>query len=112
MPLLCLVLPSDTQRDDDTPGVSDTYRPGQDRSLSDTILEAIADCNGADISESDFTLYESVEPDALDDLFHSDAAPTLSVDFTVGNVRVRCRTYHGVEIRVTERSDRTMAYRR
>lgn len=97
--------PTEPSGDGDTPGVSDKYRPGRDRSLSDTVLRAIADCKGADLKESDFTLYESIDPDALNNLFRHSAAPEVMVDFTVEDVHVRCWGDRDVEVRVTDRMD-------
>lgn len=97
--------PRDGPREGSTLGVSDTFRPSQDRSVSDAVLQVIADCKETDLTESDFTLYENIDPDALDDLFHYDAAPNLIVDFTVDDVHVRCCAYHGVEIRVIDLMD-------
>lgn len=37
--------------------------------LSTTVVHALADCLGLDVTESRITLYDAVDPDALDTLF-------------------------------------------
>lgn len=96
--------PKDTRRDDDPLGVSTTYKSGQDRSVSDAILQVIADRKDTDLRNSEFKLYEYVDPDALNELF-CDAALALIVDFTVDDVHVCCWVDDGVVIRVTDSRD-------
>lgn len=81
------------------------YRPDQDRSVSDAIIQAIINCKETELKESDFTLYDHIDPDILDALFRDGACSNLMVDFTVDDVYVRCWVDDGVEIRVTESID-------
>lgn len=96
--------PTDIRHEDDLPGVSTTYRHGQDRSMSDAVLQVIADQKDTDLRGSEFKLYEYINPDALNELF-CDAAQVLIVDFTVDDVHVSCWVDDGVEIRVTDSRD-------
>lgn len=65
-------------------------------SLTTTLVHAIADVTGIDVSDTEFTLHDHVDPDALDRLFASkpDGTPRTSghVGFTVWGYQV---TVHG-----------------
>ena len=91
----------DDMRDDQ---VQDTYTPEQDRSLTEAILDTIEKCKGEDLLQTDFVLYEDINPDALNNLFRHDAQPRTRVAFTTGGVRVELWGDGGVEIRVEERT--------
>lgn len=82
------------------------YRPREDRSLSDAVLDAIQEYRNEDISKGDFRLYDDVDPDALDDLFREDANANTTVAFNTDDVTVTLWGDGGVEIRVTSRHDR------
>jgi hypothetical protein len=91
--------------DDERDGqVRDVYRPAQDRSLHEAILDTIEKCKGEDLLRTDFDLYEDVNPDGLDDLFRQDAQPRTRVTFTTDDVQVELWGDGGVEIRVEART--------
>ena len=46
--------------------VRERYPPKQDRSLHEAVLEAHTD---HDVLRAEFTLYDSIDPEALDNLF-------------------------------------------
>lgn len=91
----------------------DRYHPGEDRSLSDAVLEAIERQKGHDLTRESFRLYDDVDPDALDNLFREDANADTSVKFDTGDVTVTLWggvtvTLWGdgaVDIRVTPRDE-------
>lgn len=83
--------------------VRDKYTPDQDRSLSGAILEAIEEFRDEDMAQSDFLLYEDIDPDALDSLFRHDAQPRTTVEFDTDDVRVELYGDDGVVITVRER---------
>ena len=80
--------------------VRDRYTPDQHRSLSDAVLEAIAEYKGEGAVTADIVLYEDIDPDALDDLFKPGARSRTTVQFTTGDVLVELWGDDGVEIRV------------
>lgn len=65
-------------------------------SLTTTLVHAIADVTGTDVSETEFTLHDHVDPDALDRLFAPEPDGTRRtsghVSFAVWGYRV---TVHG-----------------
>jgi len=76
-----------------TPAPPDTYRvhhdPDGSAKLSTTVIHALADAMGIDVTDTGFSLYDTIDPDALDRLFSGDdfAAPG-HVAFTVEGYRV------------------------
>lgn len=90
---------------DDSTTVTDvvtaTYDPDQDRSLSGAILDAIASYRDEDLTESEWTLYDDVDPDALDNIFQEGPQPDTVVEFDTRGVRVMLWRDNGVEIWVT-----------
>ncbi|MFC7216144.1 HalOD1 output domain-containing protein [Saliphagus sp. GCM10025334] len=83
--------------------VRESYTPDQDRSLTETILDAIEDCKGKALLRTDFVLYEDINPDALNSLFRHDAQPRTTVTFETDGIEVELWGDDGVEIRVTDR---------
>lgn len=67
----------------DDPGTPYEYTP--DRPPSLTIVEAIADLEEVDPTELDFTLYDYIQPDALDTLVQSGS---VTVTFTITQYKV------------------------
>lgn len=57
----------------DTPRPPAVYRvthdPDGPATLSTTVVHALADCLGVDVTDATFTLYDSIDPDALDAIF-------------------------------------------
>ena len=89
---------------DDTP--DETYTPDQPRSLSDAVLEAVGAHTDADMSKSDFVLYDAINPDALDTLIRHGAETNLELAFDVGDVRVELRGNEATHIVVVDLPDR------
>lgn len=81
------------------------YWPGEDRSLSDAVLEAIEEQKGHDLTREDFRLYDDIDPDALDNIFREDVNANTSVKFDTADVTVALWGDGSVEIRVTPRND-------
>lgn len=81
------------------------YWPGEDRSLSDAVLEAIEEQKGHDLTRENVRLYDDVDPDALDNIFRENANANTSVKFDTGDVTVTLWGNGTVEIRVTPRTD-------
>ena len=80
------------------------YRPGSEfTSLSETIVEAVDAHENEEIGRDSFRLYDSIDPDALDDLFREDADADLTVQFDVDGVTVSLWGDGGVDVRVTDR---------
>ena len=46
-----------------------THDPNGPATLSTTVIHAVADCLGTDVTDSRISLYDAVDPDALDSLF-------------------------------------------
>lgn len=80
------------------------FEPSDERHLSGAILEAVEAYTGEDISKSEFQLYDSIDPDALDSLFRFGAGAHTTVQFDLGDVRVKLEGNGGVDIRVTEQA--------
>ncbi|RBI58286.1 hypothetical protein DMJ13_27470 [halophilic archaeon] len=55
---------------------------------SSAVLEALAQHAGIDVDESDFRLYDVIDPDALDSLFSHQRDANLSVEFDVRDATV------------------------
>ena len=87
---------------DDPPDgtVRDKYTPDQDRSLSLAVLKAIERYKSESVSRSEFVLYDSIDPDALDNLFRENSNAVLMFD--TDDVRVQLWGDSGVVIEVIE----------
>jgi hypothetical protein len=90
---------------DDSSNVHDVvtakYEPEQDRSVSGVVLEAIATYKDEDLTANHCSLYDDIDPDALDNIFRDDPQPNTVVEFDTDDVRVMLWGNGGVEIRVT-----------
>jgi hypothetical protein len=68
------------------------HEPGSPAKRSTTVIHALADAMGRDVSDVSFSLYDSVDPDALDSIFDakSDGTPRSPghIAFTVQGYRV------------------------
>lgn len=84
-----------------TDTVRETYEPERDRTLTDAVLDAIEECKGDDLSLTDFTLFDDIDPNALDAIFKENAEPGTTLSFSTDNVRVELWGDGGVEIRVS-----------
>ena len=87
----------------ETVGMEQTYDLSEDGSLTTVLAESIAEYKGTDPLNSDFSLYESVDTEALDELFASASGTDLRTEFDVAGVTVcTCKT-ESDEIVVTMR---------
>lgn len=64
------------------------HDPESDARLSTTLVHALADVMGVDVTDSGFVLAEEIDPEALDNLF----APPAG-DETTGHVAFRANSY-------------------
>jgi len=79
------------ERASDQPTYVTTHDPDGPGKVSTKVIHALADAMGADVSETGFTLYDNVDPDALDRIFGSTGGadrPGGHVAFTVEGYRV------------------------
>lgn len=69
-----------------------THDPDGPATLSTTVVHALADCMGVDPTDGRISLYDAVDPDALDELFrprHDGTARSRGrVSFVVSGYRV------------------------
>lgn len=81
-----------------------TYHdPDDSATFSATVVHALADVIGVDVTEVEFSLYDVIDPDALDRLFNRSAdgtqAPPSHLAFSVRGYRVT--VYSDGEIVIT-----------
>ena len=79
------------------------YYPSEDQSLSTAVLDAIEDHKDEDIVESDFRLYDDIEPDALEKIFRNHVDAEMEVQFTTSDVTVTLQWVRTVDIQVISR---------
>ena len=91
---------------DRTETVERVHRGDQDGAVSDTVLEALAAVNREDPRETDYVLYESVDPDALNAVFSTGRRRGTALAFDVGDLRVHLRGDDRGRVRVTVTSPR------
>ncbi len=59
------------------------YTPDETEDLSSAIITALSEAKGRDITEDDCVLYDSIDPEALDQLFHRGGdEDTVKVEFS------------------------------
>lgn len=72
-----------------------THDPEGPATLSTTVIHALADCMGVDVTDSRISLYDTVDPDALNSLFRPrhDGTPRAggTLSFVVGGHHVTVR---------------------
>ena len=91
---------------DRTETVERVHRADQDGAVSDTVLEALAAVDREDPRETDYVLYESVDPDALNAVFAAGRRRGTALAFDVGDLRVHLRGDDRDRVRVTVTSPR------
>lgn len=65
------------------------YTPNENEELSNAIINALSAAKGHDVSEDDYTLYDVVDPDALDHLFRQHGLDdSVTVEFTTHEANV------------------------
>lgn len=69
------------------------------RPPSIAVIEAIAAIKGIDPMDMDSTLYDYIDPDALNQLFLSNDLGDIEVDFTIDQYTLTVRRDGGIEIR-------------
>ena len=80
-----------------------TFSPGDDRSLSEAVLGAIETHRDIDLVNADFTLYEIINPDALERLFRFNQNAATTVSFVIDETHVSLRDAGDeIEIRVDD----------
>ncbi|WP_227380901.1 HalOD1 output domain-containing protein [Haladaptatus halobius] len=67
---------------------SELYHPDDDRELSTAIVETVADLKDTEVTETEFQLYDDINPDALNNLFRKDATANTTVVFDTDDVIV------------------------
>ncbi|QLK27650.1 hypothetical protein HYG81_08610 [Natrinema zhouii] len=69
------------------------HDPDGPATLSTTVIHALADCMGVDVTDSRVSLYNTVDPDALNTLFRprDDGTPRIggTLSFVVSGYHVR-----------------------
>lgn len=87
-------MPADTPGDDDTdentrddPATTDQSTATPPRTTSERILEAVADATDTEPLELP-PLHDTVDPDAVDDLFPADSAGNCRAAFEYASVRI------------------------
>ena len=68
-----------------------TFSPDDDRTLSEAVLGAIEEQQGIDLVDADFTLYEIINPDALERLFRFNQNAATTVSFVIDDTHVSLR---------------------
>lgn len=81
-----------------------TYYPEEENTpLSEAVLEAVEAHEHTSLSADEFSLYEHINPDAIDMLFTDTADVDVSVQINLDNVTVSIWSDRGIDIRVTDR---------
>lgn len=88
---------------DDHPERRRYYPEHDDVALSEAILEAVQAHENASFSADEFTLFDHVHPDALDNLFKDTSDVEISVQINLTNVTVSVWSDGGIDIRVTDK---------
>ncbi|MFH5802130.1 HalOD1 output domain-containing protein [Haladaptatus sp. CMAA 1911] len=67
---------------------TEVYAPDDTRPLSDAVLDAINHQTEKDLQKGEFRLYDHVNPDALDQLFHPHADERVAAMFSAGDLLI------------------------
>ncbi|GAA0260105.1 HalOD1 output domain-containing protein [Haladaptatus pallidirubidus] len=84
------------------PDETELYYPHEDRSLSQAALSALDETHETALRDADFTLYDHIDPDALDSLFQADADAPITVTFAVEEYDVTIWGDVGIHIHVQD----------
>ena len=71
--------------------------------LSESVLEAVKAHDNASLSADEFSLYDHINPEALDTLFKDTTDVDISVRINLTNVTVSIWSDGGIDIRVTDK---------
>jgi len=59
------------------------YTPDADEPMSTAIVTALSEAKSRDVTEDECVLYDSIDPEALDEMFRQESADdTIKVEFT------------------------------
>jgi Halobacterial output domain 1 len=85
---------------------TELYYPHEDRSLSQAVLSALEETHETPLTDAEFTLYDYIDPDALNSLFRADADATIRVAFTIEDYVVTIWGDEGIHILVRNDDER------
>lgn len=90
------------------------HDPEGSAALTTTVVHALADVMGADVSDAGFSLYDSVDPDALDRVFapKADGTPRPPGHIAFGVQGYQVTVYSTGEIVITPPAESPRATRR
>jgi Halobacterial output domain 1 len=83
---------------------TEVYTPDDTRPLSDAVLDAINHQTKKDLQKGDFRLYDHVNPDALDQLFHPHADARVTAMFNAGDLLIILHGNKGIHIHVQDKN--------
>lgn len=72
----------------ETGSVRETYVADPNEPVTEAILDAIQDCMGQDLERSHFALFDDIDHEALNDLFHGNSTPRTTVTISADGVAV------------------------
>lgn len=79
------------------------FSPDDDRTLSEAVLSTVEEHRDIDLMHADFTLYDIINPEALERLFRFNQNAATTVSFVLDSTHVSLRDVgDGIEIRVSE----------
>ncbi|QLG29163.1 hypothetical protein HUG10_17215 [Halorarum halophilum] len=85
--------------------VRETYVADPNAPLTDAILDAIQDSMGQDLERSHFALFDDIDHEALNDLFHRNSTPRTTVTISGDGVAVELWRDDETYISVVESPD-------
>ncbi|WP_336003109.1 HalOD1 output domain-containing protein [Halorientalis halophila] len=88
---------------DDHPERRRYYPVEENVPLSEAVREAVQDHEHSSLSMDELTLYDTINPDAIDMLFEDTTDLDVSVQINLTNVTVSIWSDDGIDIRVTEK---------
>ena len=90
---------------DEHPERRQYYPEEAETPLSEAVLEAVEAHESASFVADEFSLYEHVNPEAIDMLFTDNAGVDVSVQINLDNVTVSIWSDGGIDIRVTDKRE-------
>lgn len=90
--------------------VRKTYTVDHDESVTEAILDAIEDSLGEELERPHFALFDDIDHEALNDLFHRNSSPRTTVTIATDGIEVELwsdgETYVSVVDKPVESSGR------
>ena len=81
------------------------FRPDDERTLSEAVLGVVEEQQGIDLMNAEFTLYDVINPEALERLFRFNQNAATRVSFMINETRVSLEDVgDGIDVRATDRS--------